>query len=62
MGEVAMENAYNICHNVQVQLDVLLPQKKTSEYFLVKDFLFFRGIQWEGKKKASKKKKKKKII
>ena len=61
MGDPAMSNAVNICHNIQVGSDYKMSRIKC---IILKDFLFFRGYQWsqdsEEKDKKKRKKKKKK--
>ena len=60
MGDPAMSNAVNICHNIQVWIDFKCLEKYNC--FIRKDFLFFRGYQWsqESEEKDKKKRKKKK--
>ena len=60
MGDPAMSNAVNICHNIQVWIDSWYLEKYIC--CICKDFLFFRGYQWsqESEEKDKKKRKKKK--
>ena len=51
--EIAMNHALNICHNIQVFLPTLKPNKSLRQ-----DFLYFHGYTWNGAPKGKKKRKK----